>query len=51
MAGEELAQFNEGPHDLDIHLNGALAMEDTREHGHALLGENVGEIAAPTVST
>ena len=40
MAGEELSQANEGPHDFDVDVDGPLAVEDAGEHGDALFGEN-----------
>lgn len=37
----EAAQLDEGTHDLDVYGDGPVAMEDSGEHGHPLLGENV----------
>src|SRR2546426_10318978 len=45
MVREDLAQADKGPHDRDVDLNGPMAPQDTREHGHALLGEGVGKVA------
>ena len=55
--GEELVGLHQGPeldegaHDGDVDLDGALGTEDRGEHGDALLGEGVGEGAAATVGT
>ena len=55
--GEELvrlhqgAELDEGAHDGDVDLDGALGTEDGREHSDTLFGEGVGEGAATTVST
>jgi hypothetical protein len=48
--GRNLPQLDEGA-DRDIHLHRTLAVQDGREHGHAVLGESVWEIAAATVAT
>jgi hypothetical protein len=47
---EEFAETHERPHDLDVDLGGALAVQDARQHGHALLSESVrrGSAATPT---
>ena len=34
----------ERPHDLDVDMDGALALQHTQEHGHTLFGEDVGKI-------
>jgi hypothetical protein len=49
--GWHVSQPNEGAHDLDVHLNGALAAQHARQHRDALLGEDVGAgaPAAPSV--
>lgn len=40
------AQADEGPHDGDVDLYGAGAVEDARQHGDALFGEGVGGVSA-----
>ena len=47
----QAAELDEGAHDGDVHLHGAGGAEDAGEHGHALLGEGVGEGAATAVGT
>ena len=42
----DVAQPHEGPHDGDVHLYGALAVQHARKHGDALLSERVREITA-----
>ena len=48
--GEELvglhqgAELDEGAHDGDVDLDGALGTEDGGEHGDTLFGEGVGEV-------
>ena len=37
--------------DLDVDGNGASALERRREHGHALLGERVGQVFAVLPAT
>lgn len=46
VRGEEFAHAHEGPHDLDVDGDGALAAKHRGEHGHALLGEDVGQVLA-----
>jgi hypothetical protein len=46
VRGEHGADLEEGAHDGDVHLNGAIAVEDAGEHRHTLLGEGVGSIPA-----
>ena len=41
---EHLTEAHEGAHDLDVHLHGARAAQHARQHGHALLGEGVGQV-------
>src|SRR5262249_22215137 len=50
VCGEELAQVYECPHDGNVHLDGALAVEHRRKHRHALLCENVGRGLATTTA-
>ncbi len=38
---EHGAKFGEGTDDLDVHRDGARALQDAGEHGDALLGERV----------
>ena len=47
----EATELDEGAHDGDVHLDGAPGAQYAGEHGHALLGEGVGEVtsAAPLV--
>jgi len=40
-------QLDKRPHDLDIYGNRPIAAKDPGEHGHTLLGEDIGRIAAP----
>jgi hypothetical protein len=42
--GQELAEADKGPHDLDVDLDGAGTAKEPREHGYALFGESIGEI-------
>jgi len=39
MRRDYFAKLDEGPHDRDIHVHGAIAFKNAGEHGHALLGE------------
>src|SRR6185503_8566570 len=41
VGGENLADLHEGPHDGDVHLNGALAAKHAGQHRHAEFGEDV----------
>ncbi len=41
VAGEKFTDLDERTDDEDIHLDRAFAIEDGREHGHAVLGEYV----------
>jgi hypothetical protein len=43
---EQLAHPDKGPHDLDADDDGATASQHRLEHGHALLGERVGQVLA-----
>src|SRR5947209_1009000 len=45
---KHLTQADECAHDRDVHVHGAFAAQNAREHRHALLGEGVRQIAAPT---
>jgi hypothetical protein len=45
---QHLSQPNEGPHDLNVHQDGAGAAQYAREHGDALLGEREGAVPAST---
>jgi len=40
----EAAELDEGAHDGDVHLDGPLGPQHAGKHGHALLGEGVGEV-------
>ena len=40
----EAAQLDEGAHDGDVDLDGAVGAKDAGKHGNALFGEGVGEI-------
>ena len=42
VAGDEFTKLNEGTNDEDVHLYGPLALEHRREHGYAVLGEDIG---------
>ncbi|HVX83023.1 MAG TPA: hypothetical protein VHB23_16760 [Devosiaceae bacterium] len=42
-------QFNESPDDLDVHRDGPIAAKNSREHRHALLGEDQGALAPTAV--
>jgi len=46
IGDQELAHTDEGPHDLDVDSDRAIATEDRGEHRDALLGEGVGRVAA-----
>ena len=39
IAGHHLTDLNEYAHDENVHVRGAIAAQDRREHGHALFGE------------
>src|ERR1035441_1163730 len=41
---EHFAQADKGAHDGDVDLHGAGAAKQAGWHGHALLGEGVGEV-------
>ena len=41
---DQLAQPNEGPHDLDAHFRGGFAAEDVGRLNGAVLGEGAGQI-------
>ena len=43
---QEAALANEGAHNLDVHLDRALAVQDTGQHGHAVLRERKGQRTA-----
>ena len=38
VAAHHPAELDEGAHDGDVDLNGAVAVEDRGEHGNSLLG-------------
>lgn len=44
IGGDHFAQLDEGPHDGDVDLDGAFAMQDAGKHGDALLGKGVRRI-------
>jgi hypothetical protein len=46
---EDDAELDEGPHDGDVHLHGALGAQHARKQGDALLSEGVGEVPATSV--
>ena len=48
MRGDELTELDERPHDEDVDLDGALAIENRGKHGDALLTEGVRGNAAAT---
>ncbi len=39
ICGKNFAQLDEGAHDSDVDLDGAVAVKDAGKHGDALLGE------------
>lgn len=41
---EETSEFCEGAHDGDVDIDGAVGVENSRKHGHAVFGEGVREI-------
>ena len=45
VRGEHGADLEEGAHDGDVHLDGAIAVEDAGEHGNAVFGESVRKVA------
>jgi hypothetical protein len=45
MRLKHLPQPDEGPHDGDVDLHGASALEDAGEHRDTLLGERVRQLA------
>jgi hypothetical protein len=51
VRGQQLAHTDKGPHDLDVHGDGAMALEHRGEHSHALLGERVGQELAVLPAT
>ncbi len=48
VSGEHRADLEEGAHNGDIYVNGAIAVKNTGEHGDAVLCEKAGEIAIAT---
>jgi hypothetical protein len=46
VRGEQAAEADERPHDLDIDQDGTWSARPSGEQGHALLGEGVGELPA-----
>jgi hypothetical protein len=51
VAGQDLAEFDEGADDNDIHLDGARAVERLGEHCHAVLSKGIGARAAAASAT
>src|ERR1700733_7864587 len=51
VRGEQCAQPRESPHDLYVDGDGTPAVQHRGEHGHALLGEGVGEVLAVLPAT
>ena len=47
MRSQQLAQPEERPHDRDIDLDGTLALQNTGEHRHAMLGESIWWMSPP----
>ena len=45
-AGQYLAELYERADDEDVHLHGPWAVQDRREHGHAVFGEGIREGAS-----
>ena len=50
VAGDEVAHFYKGAHDVDAGAGGDVGAENAREHGDAFFGEDVREVAATAVS-
>ena len=50
VRSQHLTEANEGAHDLNV-LYGSRASQHTRQHGYALLGERVREVAAASPRT
>src|SRR5664279_3772564 len=48
---KHLTEAHERAHDFDVHLHRARAAQHARQHGHALLGEGVGQILAVPSAT
>ncbi len=48
IAGQHLAQANEGSNDRDVYLDRTLAVEHAGKHGDTLFGKGIWRIAAPT---
>src|ERR1700675_658654 len=46
VSGEHGAELEEGAHDRDIDLDGAIAAKNAGEHRHAMFGESVRKITA-----
>jgi len=46
VAGSHRPEADEDAHDLDVDLDGALAVQHAGEHGHALFGEGMGSVPA-----
>ena len=44
VCGEELASGGKRPHDTDVDFDGSGSAQYAAEHGHAILGERIGEI-------
>src|SRR6266513_6439974 len=42
---QRLAQLYERPYNRDVHFHRTLTVQDARQHGEALFGESVGEMA------
>ena len=48
VGGEHGADLEEGAHDRDIDVNGAIAVENAGEHSDTVFGEKAREIAIAT---
>lgn len=46
VRGCQCAHAYEAAHDLDVHCDGARATQYRGQHGHALLGKDVGDSAS-----
>src|SRR5690242_18763603 len=44
MRRQPFAEFRECAHDLNINLNGAVAVENRAQHGHAVFGKGIRQI-------
>lgn len=49
VRGQQFAESDESADDENVHLHGAFAVQDGREHGHAVFSEGVRQVAPAAV--